>query len=157
MIYLQSYIFLCIIILSDCINDDSFVEKLLFPKYQNSHIRRHHVRRDTQLRDDSIEDFVTEKDLHVEDAELIICQPSTDCQKIKSFYLLQKDTIEFDCFQHNIVLTFEMKVLNKDNQTYRTRVATGYLPQDGGADSDVITLDKGSFENCQKIKRFVRK
>jgi len=142
-----------ILINSNCSSDDRFVEKLLFPKHNNAHIRRHHVRREASESDESIDDFVTQKDLPVVDAELMICQPSNNCQQIKSFYLLQKDTAEFDCFQHNIIITFEMKVLNKDNQTYRTRVATGYLTQDGGAESDVITLDKGKYDNCQKIKR----
>ncbi len=154
MTHFRNVILLIFILNCNCSSDDRFVDKLLFPKHNTAHIRRHHVPREATKSDESIDDFVTQKDLHILDAELMICQPSNNCQQIKSFYLLQKDTAEFDCFQHNIIITFEMKVLNKDNQTYRTRVATGYLTQDGGAESDVITLDKGKYDNCQKIKRF---
>ena len=93
----RNYVLFIIIINCNCSSDDQFVDKLLFPKHNTAHIRRHHVRREASESDESIDDFVTQKDLHIVDAELIMCQPSDNCQQIKSFYLLQIDTNNFIC------------------------------------------------------------
>jgi hypothetical protein len=80
-------------------------------------------------------------------------QPKLGCYKIKPFFVLQTDILESDCFQKNLPILFEVKVLNKDNVTTSIKVVNGFLPQDNGADADQIALEPGINDNCQKIKR----
>ncbi len=134
--------------------DERFIEKMLFPREPSSaHVRRHHVRRHVPNSEDSIESYVTSKDLKVTDADIMAClQPKLGCYKIKLFFVLQTE-MESDCFQKNLPILFEVKALNKDNVTTSIKVVNGFLPQDNGADADQIALEPGINDNCQKIKR----